>query len=99
MNAVKTDVVDFVHVRNLSLNLNFMVGQLLLSSQGSVEFKSVCATDASSNFSSMLPADMRSRVGEGSDRSLRAMQLDQQSAGGRSANLSNSGVGPQRKSG
>jgi hypothetical protein len=49
--AVKSDVVDMVHVRGLNLALNFMVGQLNLSSTGSVEFKSAPATDAVSNFS------------------------------------------------
>jgi len=39
----------------------------------------------------MLPADMRSRAGDSqADRGLRAMQHDQQSVGGRSANVSNS---------
>jgi len=49
--AVKSDVVDMVHVRGLNLALNFMVGQLNLSSTGSVEFKSAPAADAVSNFS------------------------------------------------
>jgi len=76
--AVKMDVVDMVHVRGINLNLNFMVGSLNFSSQGSAEFKSVAASDTVSNFSSMLPADMRSRAGDScADRGLRAMQHDQ----------------------
>ena len=76
LGAVKTDVVEFVHVRGLTLNLNFMVGSLTLTAQGTVEFKSAAALDAVSNFSSMLPADMRSRASDGADRGLRAMQHD-----------------------
>lgn len=46
----------------------------------------------------MLPADMRSRAGDShADRGLRAMQHDQQSVGGRSANVS--GSAGQRKVG
>ena len=87
---VKSDIVDLVHVRGLTLNLNFMVGNLTLNSQGSVEFKSAAALDNVSNFSSMLPPDMRSRIGtDGADRGLRAMQVDQQSCASR-VNLANS---------
>ena len=51
LSAVKTEVVDFVHVRGLTMNLNFMVGSLTFQSSGSVEFKSTCAADAVSNYS------------------------------------------------
>jgi len=78
LSAVKSEVVDFVHVKGHTLNLNFMVGSLTFSASGSVEFKSVNAADTVSNYSQMLPADMRSKVGDVTNRGLRAMQNEQQ---------------------
>jgi len=73
LSAVKADVVDFVMVRGIMLNLNFMVGALSFNSQGNVEFKSAAAHDTVSTFSSMLPSELRSKAGESTDRGLRAM--------------------------
>lgn len=66
-----------MHVRGLQLTLNLMVGQLQFNANGSVEFKSASAQDTVSNFSAMLPLDMRSKAGDVTDRGLRAMQADQ----------------------
>lgn len=70
LNTVKSESVDLVHVKGHALSLNFMVGQLMFSSAGSVEFKSAVASDTVSNFSS-LASDLRSQVGNGTDRGLR----------------------------
>lgn len=75
LNHVKADVVNFVHVRSLAVNMNFMVGSLNFNANGSVEFKSVAAIDSVSTFSSMLPSEMRSRVGDSTDRG-RSIQGD-----------------------
>jgi len=94
---VKNEIVDFVHVRGLQLQMNLMVGQLHFSASGSVEFKSASAQDLVSNFSAMLPFDMRSKVGDGTDRSFRAMQADQ--SGCRSPIVPNSSGKDSRRAG
>jgi len=83
--AVKSDVVEFVHVRGNMVNMNFMVGSLAFGATGNVEFKSSTALDAVSSFSSMLPSEMRSKAGSEYERSIRSMQTDQQSNNGRVA--------------
>lgn len=99
LSAVKADVVDFVHVRGLPLNLNFMVGKLIFTATGAVEFKSTSAMDTVSNFSETLPIDCRSKAGDDLNRGFRAMQQDQ-STGCRSPILPNSNNGnSQRKVG
>jgi hypothetical protein len=73
----KEDIMDLVRNRNLAVNLNFMVGQLNLSAQGVVEFKSGNANlDNMSTYTSMIPNDMRSNVSNGIERSVRGMQAE-----------------------
>jgi uncharacterized membrane protein YoaK (UPF0700 family) len=81
--------MDLVKNKNHAVNLNFMVGTLSLSSQGSVEFTSgKASSDAMSTYTSMIPADLKSNVSE-IERSVRGMQNDQQStAHNRAANNS-----------
>jgi hypothetical protein len=71
LQAVKSELVDFVHVKGHAINLNFGVGALTFNAAGCVEFKSAAAMDTASTFSTM---DVRSKTGDGmTEKSMRSM--------------------------
>jgi hypothetical protein len=69
--------MEFVRDKNFSVNLNFMVGQLSLSAQGLVEFKSGNANFDNVSTYSAMTNDFRSNISNGIERSVRGMHAEQ----------------------